>query len=112
MQDPDSFDIDADALYDDDDVEVHRLTRIDPNILGRQNFFFGKTLGEGAFARVVHAKMKNGFSPEYAIKIMEKAHIHKEKKVTYVMMEKQILSSLSHPYIIKYETLSIIKELL
>ena len=109
MTDSDSFDIDVDALYDDDDVEVHRLTRIDPNVLGRQNFYFGKTLGEGAFARVVHAKMKNEFSPEYAIKIMEKSHIHKEKKVAYVMMEKQILSALSHPFIIKYEFLSFLK---
>ena len=94
--------INSDLIDDEDDEEeLHRPVRIDPNVLGRQNFYFGKTLGEGSYARVVHAMMKNDLSPEYAIKIMEKSHIHRENKVAYVMMEKQILSSLSHPFIIK-----------
>jgi 3-phosphoinositide dependent protein kinase-1 len=75
--------------------------RIDPNTLERGHFFFGKTLGEGSYARVVHAKMKAERSPEFAIKIMEKQFIVKEKKVKFVMMEKNILSSISHPFIIK-----------
>jgi hypothetical protein len=44
------------------------------------DFYFGQTLGEGAFARVVHAKSKTS-SAEFAIKIMEKTHIRKEDKV-------------------------------
>jgi serine/threonine protein kinase len=44
------------------------------------DFLFGRTLGEGAFARVVHAKSKKT-GAEFAIKIMEKRHIKKEKKV-------------------------------
>ena len=55
--------------------------RIDPNILKRSHFYFGKTLGEGSFARVVHAKLKSEKSPQFAIKIMEKAFIAKENKV-------------------------------
>jgi hypothetical protein len=44
------------------------------------DFYFGTTLGEGAYARVVHAKSKK--TGEYfAIKIMEKMHIKKENKV-------------------------------
>jgi serine/threonine protein kinase len=38
---------------------------------------------------------------EYAVKIMEKRHIKKEKKVKFVMTEKSILSKISHPKIIK-----------
>lgn len=44
------------------------------------DFYFGITLGEGSYARVVHAKHKRT-SEEFAIKIMEKIHIKKENKV-------------------------------
>jgi hypothetical protein len=44
------------------------------------DFYFGKCLGEGAYARVVHAKLKKN-SHEFAVKIMEKRHIKKENKV-------------------------------
>jgi 3-phosphoinositide dependent protein kinase-1 len=44
------------------------------------DFFFGVCLGEGAYARVVHAKLKKN-NKEYAVKIMEKRHIKKENKV-------------------------------
>lgn len=69
---------------------------------GPSDFYFGVTLGEGAYARVVYGRMKRPNSPDYAIKIMEKAHIKKENKVKYVMMEKNILSIVSHPFIIKF----------
>lgn len=68
--------------------------------VGRKDFFFGKELGSGAFARVVHAKRKIT-GEEYAVKIMEKAFIKKHRKVKYVMMEKNVLSKLSHPHIVK-----------
>lgn len=44
------------------------------------DFYFGVCLGEGAYARVVHAKLKKN-NKEYAVKIMEKRHIKKENKV-------------------------------
>lgn len=50
------------------------------------DFYFGKTLGEGAFARVVHAKSKKA-GTEFAIKIMEKIHIKRENKVSLVNFE-------------------------
>jgi 3-phosphoinositide dependent protein kinase-1 len=65
------------------------------------DFFFGSNLGEGSFARVVHAKSKKT-SAEFAIKIMHKIHIKKENKVKYVMMERQILSIVNHPFIVKF----------
>lgn len=47
------------------------------------DFLFGRTLGEGAFARVVHARSKRT-GAEFAIKIMEKMHIKKENKVSII----------------------------
>lgn len=64
------------------------------------DFLFGTTLGEGSYARVVHCRLKS-MQKDYAMKILEKAHIKKEKKVTYVLMEKDILIRFSHPMIIK-----------
>lgn len=56
------------------------MSEFDPNQLTTANFFIGKVLGEGSYARVVHGKLKND-STELAIKIMDKAHIKKEDKV-------------------------------
>eukprot|EP00602_Paraphysomonas_sp_CaronLab_P002619 CAMPEP_0185019768 /NCGR_PEP_ID=MMETSP1103-20130426/2351_1 /TAXON_ID=36769 /ORGANISM="Paraphysomonas bandaiensis, Strain Caron Lab Isolate" /LENGTH=471 /DNA_ID=CAMNT_0027550241 /DNA_START=367 /DNA_END=1779 /DNA_ORIENTATION=+ len=64
------------------------------------DFYFGRCLGEGAYARVVHAKLKKN-NHEFAVKIMEKRHIKKENKVKYVMMEKSILSKLNNPFIVR-----------
>ena len=48
--------------------------------LKASDFYFGKCLGEGSFARVVHGKLKSN-DREFAIKIMDKSHIAKENKV-------------------------------
>lgn len=64
------------------------------------DFLFGACLGEGSYARVVHARLKS-IQKDYAVKIMDKAHIKKEKKVKYVLMEKNILTKVSHPFIVK-----------
>ncbi|KAJ0411301.1 hypothetical protein ATCC90586_005710 [Pythium insidiosum] len=64
------------------------------------DFMFGTTLGEGAYARVVHARMKET-GVEYAVKIMEKRFIKKEKKVKFVMMERKVFSKVSHDRIVK-----------
>lgn len=64
------------------------------------DFMFGTTLGEGAYARVVHGQKKST-GEEYAIKIMEKRFIKREDKVKFVMMEKQVFSRVSHPHIVK-----------
>ena len=55
------------------------------------DFFFGSTLGEGAFARVVHARSKQT-QKEFSIKIIDKVHIKRKNKVKYVMMERTILA--------------------
>ena len=64
------------------------------------DFLFGACLGEGSYARVVHARMKS-INRDYAVKIMDKSFIKKEKKVEYVLKEKKILTKVSHPFIVK-----------
>eukprot|EP01031_Cornospumella_fuschlensis_P036268 gene36268-43996_t len=73
-------------------------TRIE---LQPSDFYFGATLGEGAYARVVHAKSKKT-GDEFAVKIMEKVHIKKENKIKNVLMERKILTMVSHPFVIKF----------
>ncbi|ETW05005.1 AGC/PDK1 protein kinase, variant 2 [Aphanomyces invadans] len=64
------------------------------------DFWFGTTLGEGAYARVVHARLK-ATNEEFAVKIMEKRFISKEKKVKFVMMERKVFSKVCHDRIVK-----------
>lgn len=59
-----------------------------------QDFEFGKELGEGSYSTVVLATDKHT-SAKYAVKILEKRHIIKEKKVKYVNIEKHALNRLS-----------------
>ncbi|TRY86253.1 hypothetical protein DNTS_015828 [Danionella cerebrum] len=66
----------------------------------KEDFSFGKILGEGSFSTVVLAK-ELATGKEYAMKILEKNHIRKENKVHYVIREKDILSSIDHPFFIK-----------
>ncbi|XP_043350115.1 3-phosphoinositide-dependent protein kinase 1 isoform X8 [Dermochelys coriacea] len=66
----------------------------------REDFKFGKILGEGSFSTVVLAR-ELATSREYAIKILEKRHIIKENKVPYVTRERDVMSRLDHPFFVK-----------
>ena len=71
--------------------------------LGVSDFFLGATVGAGSFGHVCYARLKrpadastscpslNTYNEGYAIKIMDKQHILKEKKLQAVMLEKDIL---------------------
>ncbi|XP_030067640.1 3-phosphoinositide-dependent protein kinase 1 isoform X2 [Microcaecilia unicolor] len=65
-----------------------------------EDFKLGKILGEGSFSTVVLAK-ELATEREYAIKILEKRHIMKEKKVLYVTRERDVMSRLDHPFFVK-----------
>lgn len=67
------------------------------NVIRRtvKDFKFGKDLGEGSYSTVVLATDKLT-SNKYAVKILDKRHIIKEKKVKYVNIEKHALNRLSH----------------
>lgn len=68
---------------------------------GVRDFSFGRTLGEGSYSTVVIATDRQTLR-EYAVKILDKKHIIKEKKIKYVNIEKDALNQLiEHPGIIR-----------
>ena len=68
---------------------------------GVKDFNFANTLGEGSYSTVVRATDRQTLR-EYAIKILDKRHIIKEKKVKYVNIEKDTLNRLTeHPGIVR-----------
>jgi 3-phosphoinositide dependent protein kinase-1 len=68
---------------------------------GVKDFEFGRTLGEGSYSTVLAATDRTTLR-EYAIKVLDKRHIIKEKKVKYVNIEKDTLNRLnSHPGIVR-----------
>ena len=68
---------------------------------GVKDFEFGRLLGEGSYSSVVAATDRSTLK-EYAIKMLDKRHIIKEKKVKYVNIEKNTLNRLGdHPGIVK-----------
>ena len=68
---------------------------------GVKDFNFGKTLGEGSYSTVLAATDRTTLK-EYAIKVLDKRHIIKEKKVKYVNIERDTLNILNdHPGIVR-----------
>ncbi|KAI4201311.1 MAG: hypothetical protein LQ350_003349 [Teloschistes chrysophthalmus] len=68
---------------------------------GFRDFSFGRTLGEGSYSTVMAATDRET-GKEYAIKVLDKRHIIKEKKVKYVNVEKDTLNRLTdHPGVVR-----------
>ncbi|KAG9926896.1 Pkinase-domain-containing protein, partial [Aureobasidium melanogenum] len=68
---------------------------------GVNDFHFGRTLGEGSYSTVLAATDRQAHR-EYAVKVLDKRHIIKEKKVKYVNIEKDALNRLTeHPGIVR-----------
>ncbi|KAG6018315.1 hypothetical protein E4U43_004457 [Claviceps pusilla] len=68
---------------------------------GVRDFSFGRVLGEGSYSTVFLATDRQTLK-EYAIKVLEKRHIIKEKKIKYVNIEKNTLNRLTeHPGIVR-----------
>ena len=68
---------------------------------GVRDFSFGRILGEGSYSTVYLATDRQTLR-EYAIKVLEKKHIIKEKKIKYVNIEKDTLNRLTeHPGIVR-----------
>lgn len=81
------------------DAEGRPLARIVKK--GVKDFNFGRTLGEGSYSTVLAAADRSN-GREYAIKVLDKKHIIKEKKVKYVNIERDTLNRLTdHPGIVR-----------
>lgn len=66
--------------------------------LKRQDFLITQTIGKGAYAKVCLAENEG---KKYALKIIDKGFVEKFEKIHEVHIERQILSMLNHPRIIK-----------
>lgn len=68
---------------------------------GVKDFNFGRTLGEGSYSTVIAATDRQTLR-EYAVKVLDKKHIIRERKVKYVSIEKDTLNRLTdHPGIVR-----------
>mmetsp|Transcript_2814 Transcript_2814/g.5938 ORF Transcript_2814/g.5938 Transcript_2814/m.5938 type:complete len:342 (-) Transcript_2814:149-1174(-) len=65
-----------------------------------RDFDFGEEIGIGSFARVVKATRRST-GETYALKIMSKRHLLREKKVENVKREKDILLQIEHPHVVR-----------
>ncbi|EGY22631.1 serine/threonine-protein kinase ksg1 [Verticillium dahliae VdLs.17] len=83
------------------DVDSNGKTVIRHVKKGVRDFSFGRILGEGSYSTVYLATDRQTLK-EYAIKVLEKRHIIKEKKIKYVNIEKDTLNRLTeHPGIVR-----------
>lgn len=83
------------------EVDAEGRTVIKSVKKGVRDFVFGRTLGEGSYSTVYFATDRQTLR-EYAIKVLEKKHIIKEKKIKYVNIEKNTLNRLTdHPGIVR-----------
>jgi 3-phosphoinositide dependent protein kinase-1 len=64
------------------------------------DFDLGEVLGEGSYS-TVYLGTERSKNKQFAIKILDKYHIVKEKKVKYVTIEKDVLNRLNHEFCIK-----------
>ena len=66
----------------------------------KDDFNLGNILGQGAFGQVIEVEDKETGN-HYAMKILSKVHIMKEKKMNYVKIERDVMTKLSHPNIVR-----------
>ncbi|KAF9418402.1 pkb-activating kinase-like protein [Podila epigama] len=88
-------------------VAVPNMTQLAANPTGPPvrkrtlaDYKLGRTLGEGSYSTVV-AAVDLSNKRDYAIKVLDKRHIIREKKVKYVNIEKNVLYKLDHPGVVK-----------
>jgi len=83
------------------EVDANGKTIMKPVKKGVRDFSFGRVLGEGSYSSVYLATDRQTLK-EYAVKVLEKRHIIKEKKIKYVNIEKDTLNRLTeHPGIVR-----------
>lgn len=89
----------ASSVKQETDAAGNTQTRVMKK--GPKDFNFGRTLGEGSYSTVLAATDRQTLK-EYAIKVLDKRHIIKEKKVKYVNIERDTLNRLTeHPGVVR-----------
>ena len=81
--------------------ETLRLRKHFNNIkLTRSRFLLGATLGTGTFGRVRLVTYHHKKPMYFALKMLKKSEIIRTKQVNHIKAEKNILSSIHHPFIV------------
>ncbi|KAI8916823.1 kinase-like domain-containing protein [Entophlyctis helioformis] len=66
-----------------------------------KDFEFGGILGEGSYSTVIYAK-EPSTGREFAVKMLDKRQIVRERKIKYVNVEKDVLNLIhQHPFIVR-----------
>lgn len=69
--------------------------------VGLEDFLFYKLLGKGSFGEVFLVKEKHGYNRFFAMKVLNKDKVFSQNLVKYVKSERNILSLMNHPFIVK-----------
>lgn len=74
--------------------------------IGFKSFDILEVLGHGAFGKVFKCKLKSNNSKhkadeEFAMKVLKKAFLYRNKHLKYAITECNILKQADHPYVIK-----------
>ncbi|KAE9090053.1 hypothetical protein PF010_g18744 [Phytophthora fragariae] len=65
-----------------------------------QDFEILKMLGKGSFGKVYMARERGTDGKIYAMKVLRKSELVKRNQVGHTMMERRIMSSIDHPFIV------------
>jgi len=88
--------------------EMENMRNNDPVLLddgillgiGFKSFDIEEILGHGAFGKVFKCRIK-GQTQDYAMKVLKKAFLYRNKHLKYAITECNILKQAEHPFVIK-----------
>jgi len=89
-----------DEVFISNQIESLSISKEDCDNMQLKDFKQLQTLGTGTFGRVYLVKHKQT-GKYFAMKILKKSEVVRLKQVEHVNSERQILSQLSHPFIVK-----------
>ncbi|KAI9906742.1 hypothetical protein PsorP6_003871 [Peronosclerospora sorghi] len=70
------------------------------HLVTMQDFEILKMLGKGSFGKVYMARERGTGGKIYAMKVLRKSELIKRNQVGHTMMERRIMSSIDHPFIV------------
>ncbi|CDR97714.1 cAMP-dependent protein kinase, putative [Babesia bigemina] len=76
-----------------------------PEKLDLSCFEIGPTVGTGSYASVCVVSLKSASEPQrptFALKVLHKTKVISERQVLHLRNEKKILSTITHPFIVRY----------
>lgn len=68
--------------------------------IGFKSFDIIDILGHGAFGKVFKCKLKDS-QEEFAMKVLKKAFLYKNKHLKYAITECNVLKQAEHPFVVK-----------